>query len=89
MGQLNQYVQVAVDGAGKKVQMLVTTDGEGNTVYQQCAVLLGDTPDLLYQLVAHAKAQLAVSRAILATLSASSNAPYDEDRFTGQDPTEN
>jgi len=75
------FVQVAVDSSGKKVAMFQTTDGAGNAVYVQAAVLIGDTPDLLNQIKALLTDLLAVNRANLMIQQNVTNLKTDEDDF--------
>ena len=82
---VDAYIGVAVDGAGKKVAMDQTVDAQGNTVYLQKALLIGDPADALNQIMLMNQQQLAVLRAILAVLSCSTNCPTNEEDFTSQD----
>jgi len=74
-------LQVAPDGAGKMVDMDLTSTAAGSAIYRQRAVLVGDTGNALCQLVANSNAMLAVMRAILETLQATSNVQVSEDDF--------
>ena len=74
-------LQVAPDGAGKMVDMDLTSTAAGTAIYRQRAVLVGDTGNVLCELLANSRAQLAVLRAILETLQATSNVQISEDDF--------
>lgn len=79
------YVQVATDGSGKKVSMEQGVDANGNTVYFQRAVIVGDVNDSLAQLVAVNKLQLAATRAMLALLNSTANVAVLEEDFYNVD----
>ncbi len=74
-------LQVAPDGAGKMVDMDLTATAAGSAIYRQRAVLVGDTGNALCELLANSRAQLAVLRAILETLQATSNVQISEEDF--------
>ena len=76
------YVQVAADGAGKKISMEQSIDAAGNTVYIQRALLVGDPADALSTLVAINLSQLALLRVIARTLSEMTNSSISEDDFS-------
>jgi hypothetical protein len=81
MSGQDSYVQVAPDSTGKLVDMEVVGTAAG-LVYRQRAVMVGDPADALQQLLTLNQQQLAVLRAILATLSGTSNSPVAEEDFT-------
>ena len=60
------FLQVALDGAGKRVDMDQVSTAANATVYRQRAVLVGETGDVLQQLLDVNLHQLACLRAILA-----------------------
>lgn len=76
------FVQVAVDGAGKKIAMDQTVDGAGNTVLLQKALLTGDPADQISQLLELSRQQLACLRSILRVLTDTSNSRTLEEDFT-------
>lgn len=78
------FVQVAPDSSGKRISMDQGVDAAGNTTYLQRALLVGDPADALAQLVLMNQQQLAVLRAILRTLTESSNSRITEDDFSAQ-----
>lgn len=78
----DSYVIVAPDSTGKKVQMEVAYDAQLNATYLQKAILVGDPADALQNILATETQILAVLRAILSTLSATSNSPVNEEDFT-------
>jgi hypothetical protein len=76
------FVQVAVDGAGKKIAMDQGTDAFGNTVLLQKALLVGDPADAMAQMMELQRQQLATLRAILRVLSDVSNTRTTEEDYT-------
>lgn len=78
------YVQVAADGAGKKVAMDQQTDSNANTVYLQKALMVGAPADAVDQLLDLNRQQLAVLRAILRVLTDSGNSRVTEEDFSSQ-----
>jgi len=61
-------VQLAPDGQGKKVDMDQVATQAGDTVYRQRATLVGETGNILQDLLREARTQTRILRAILATL---------------------
>ena len=79
------YIQVAPDGGGKLVDMDQVSTLAGATIYRQRAVLVGESGNALEELLTISRAQLAVSRAILANLLSSIPDGVTEDDFTNLD----
>lgn len=75
------YVQVAVDGAGKQVDMSTVRTVAGDTIYRQRAELVGEPAAALLALGDKLDLQTALLRAILFTLS---NGDVTEDMFINQ-----
>lgn len=86
---IDTYVQVAPDSTGKQVDMEQVATTAGATLYRQRAVLMGDTPELLWQISKTLSELLAVNRAQLAILAATSNVRIEEDDYYNRDFTEN
>jgi len=72
-------VQVAPDSTGKKLDVELVSAGGVDPVQRQRAVLVGASQDCLDRLVVLAETQLAVLRAIAATLRNESNASETEE----------
>ena len=66
---------------GKAIDMDQVSTAAGTLVYQQRATLVGETEGILIQLLSIARAQLAVSRAMLMILQAGSNTQSNEEDF--------
>jgi hypothetical protein len=84
----DDLVQLAADGTGKKVDMDKVSTAAGDTVYRQRAVMVGETFDLLQQLLLVNVQQLACLRAMLSILQADHPSALGELDFT-QDLTPN
>jgi len=84
---IDSYVQVATDGAGKKVDMDQVATAGGDTIYRQRATLVGETGDILQSILDEQITQTRLLHAIFKVLI-SSNAEYsgvdplDKDRIT-------
>lgn len=76
------YVQVAVDGAGKKIAMELGVDGYSNTVYKQKALLIDGPADALDQLLETDRKILACLRALLKIQQDSTNSRTTEEDYT-------
>lgn len=77
-----QYVQVAVDGAGKKVGMQQSVDSAGNQIYLQKALLIGDPADVLSQLLDTERQILACLRALVRIQADITNSRTTEEDFS-------
>jgi len=78
----DSYVQVAPDSSGKRIAMDQAVNADGSIVQLQKALLVGTPADALDQILQTDIQILAVLRAILATLAATSNSPVTEEDFT-------
>jgi len=74
-------LQVAPDGAGKTIDMELTSTAAGSAIYRQRALLVGDSGTALLELLACNQQQLAVLRAILAVLQGTSNVMVSEEDY--------
>lgn len=77
----DSYVQVAVDGNGKKVDMDLVSTEAGPSIYRQKAVLAGITAVLLNKIVEQNMMMLALQRATLAVLNSMNNTDVSEENF--------
>lgn len=81
-------VQLAVDGAGKSVDMEQVSTAAGATLYRQRAVLVGESGDILQQIFNIQVQQLAILRAILAIHRSNNTGSLGEEDYS-QDMTPN
>lgn len=81
----DSFVQVAPDSSGKQVDMESLTTGAGAPLYRQRAVLVGDSADVLFQILSVQQRQLAVLRALLAHFNMNDTLPRDEADFYNLD----
>lgn len=81
----DSYVGVAPDGGGKLVDMDQVATAAGPVLYRQKAILVGDTGNALDELLTISRAQLAVSRALLANFLSTVPGGVTEDDFTNLD----
>ena len=66
----DSFVRVAPDSTGKNVDMELVQTSSGTAIQSQRARLVGDSQDFIHQLYLINCQQLAVLRAVLATLAA-------------------
>jgi len=78
----DSFIQVAVDGAGKKVAADLQVDAYGNTVYLQKALLTGDPADAVAQLLDTNRQILACLRALLRIQSDTTNSRTTEEDYS-------
>jgi hypothetical protein len=81
---MQSYIKLAPDSTGKQVVMEQITLLDGTTAYRQVAEFGGITGEQFDELLRLSRSQLAVLRAILASLN-STNSTVTEDDFTGRD----
>lgn len=79
------YLQVAPDSTGKLVDMELVSTAAGQVLYRQRAILVGESGNALDELLALASAQLAVLRAILATMQQTVPGAATEEEFHDHD----
>lgn len=77
----DDYVQVAADGAGKKIDMSTVRTTAGDTIHRQRAELVGEPAAAIMALGDKLDLLIAVNRAILFALT---NGEVTEDSFTNQ-----
>ena len=76
---------VAPDSTGKSVDMEIVSTGAGAAIYRQRALMVGDSADVLFQILSVQQKQLAVLRALLAHFNMGDTRPLDEADFYNLD----
>ena len=73
---IDSYVQLSPDGSGKQVDMDQVSTAAGASLYRQRAVLVGETGDVLQQLLEETRKQTNILIAIYRVL-ATANPEHD------------
>lgn len=81
----DDFVQVAPDSVGKKIDMSSVSTSAGLALYRQRAELVGDPAETLSQILSIQQKQLAVLRALLALRNNGNNTPAFEDDYLNID----